>query len=423
MLTVGLTGNVAAGKSRVARAWRQYGVPVVGADDLAREVVEPGTPGLEEVRAAFGAGVLSADGTLDRSALRARVFQNEEERTLLEAILHPLIQERRRAWIDIRREEGARLVVSEIPLLFEVGLDREMDVTVLVDAPEDERLRRLITDRGLAEREARRIMAAQMDPGEKRARADVIIDNSGTLEELDARAAEVLADLRRRAGVGTVRMDLHLHTWESWDCLSDPERILARLLDLGYGRFAITDHNRVEVALRMAERFPDTVVVGEEVKTAERIDVIGLHLTELIPEGTPAHETVDRIHEQGGVSYLPHPYAAGKGGGGRYADELAARVDVVEVFNARMHPGRLNAPAEELAQRHQTLRGAGSDAHTVGELGGASVEAPAHPNTPDGLRAALRSAGIQGSTAPHWVHLASTWAKVRKKLPRAPGPR
>ena len=97
-------------------------------------------------------------------------------------------------------------------------------------------------------------------------------------------------------------------------------------------------------------------------------------------------------------------------------------MDVVEVFNARMHPGRLNGPAEELAERHGTLRGAGSDAHTVGELGGAWVDLPAHPNTAQGLRTALRSARVEGTTSPHWVHLASTWAKVRKKLPGAPGP-
>ena len=422
MLSVGLTGNVAAGKSRVAEVWRDHGVPVVGADDLAREVVAPGTPGLARVREALGDEVVAPDGSLDRAALRARVFADDEARRRLEEILHPLIQERRAAWLEARRAEGAALVVSEIPLLFEVGLDREVDVTVVVDAPEEERLRRLVEDRGLASGEARRIMGAQMDAAEKRGRADVVIGNDGTLEELDAEAARVLVELRERAGVDTLRMDLHLHTWGSWDCLSDPERVRRRLRELGFRRFAITDHDRMEVAREMADRYPGEVVVGEEVKTAEKIDVIGLHLTEAIPRGTPAHEVVDRIREQGGVSYLPHPYAGGKGGGGRYADELAARVDVVEVFNARMHPGRLNEPARELARRHGTLRGAGSDAHTVGELGGGWVELPDHPNTAGGLRAALRSAVTGGTTAPHWVHLASTWAKVRKKLPAAPGP-
>ncbi len=422
MLSVGLTGNVAAGKSRVASLWAERGVPVVSADELARAVVEPGTSGLDAVREAFGEGVVAADGTLDRGALRRRVFDDDEARRRLEGILHPLIRARREEWIAARRSEGHRLVVSEIPLLFEAGLDAGVDVTVVVDAPEEERLRRMIEDRGLPEEEARRIMAAQMDPAEKRARADLVVDNGGTLEELEARAEAVLAALRARAGVETLRMDLHLHTWGSWDCLSDPERVRARLRELGYRRFAITDHDRIEVARRMAERYPGEIIVGEEVKTAERIDVIGLHLTELIPGGTPMHETIDRIRDQGGVAYLPHPYAGGKGGGGKHADELAERVDVVEVFNARMHPGRLNAPAQDLAGRHGRLRGAGSDAHTVGELGGAWIEMPDHPNTAEGLRAALRSATTGGTTAPHWVHLASTWAKVRKKLPGAPGP-
>jgi len=167
----------------------------------------------------------------------------------------------------------------------------------------------------------------------------------------------------------------------------------------------------------MAEEFPDRVIPGEEVKTAEGIDVIGLYLSDEIPKGTRARETVERVRDQGGIPYLPHPYAAGKGAGGKYAEELAPLVDVVEVFNARLHPGRLNAPAEELARRHGRLRGAGSDAHTLGELGGARVSVPPHPNTPAGLLGALAGAVVAGTTASHLVHLASTWAKVRKRVP------
>lgn len=217
-----------------------------------------------------------------------------------------------------------------------------------------------------------------------------------------------------------MKLDLHLHTGGSWDCLSDPERVLERALSLGYQRIAMTDHDRLDVALGMAEKYPDLVIPGEEVKTAERIDVIGLYLTEEIPKGTPMFETVERIREQGGIPYLPHPYAGGKGGGGKFAEELAAVVDVVEVFNARLHPGRLNAPAEDLAQRHGKLRGAGSDAHTLSELGGASVTVPEHPNEPGALLEALAHAEIDGTTSSNLVHLASTWAKVRKKLPGAP---
>jgi predicted metal-dependent phosphoesterase TrpH len=216
-----------------------------------------------------------------------------------------------------------------------------------------------------------------------------------------------------------MRMDLHLHTGGSWDCLTDPEQVLERSLSLGFDRIAMTDHNRLDVALRMAEKYPDRVIPGEEVKTAEKIDVIGLYLTDVIPKGTPARETIERIREQGGIPYLPHPYAGGKGGGGKYAEALAPLVDIVEVFNARVHPGRLNAPAQDLAVRSGKLRGAGSDAHTLHELGGASVTVPVHSNAPGPFLEAMESAVVDGVTSSNLVHLASTWAKVRKKLPGA----
>ncbi len=399
MLSVALTGNVASGKSAVAEAWTRAGVSVVSADVLAREAVAPGKPGLGEVREAFGDGVLAADGTLDRAALRARIFGDEEARRRLEAILHPRIRALRDAWLRERAEAGDRLVVAEIPLLYETGLEEHFDLVVLVHAPAEVRLARLTSQRGLSEEEARRIMAAQMDPDAKRRRADVVIDNDGTLAALRARAAEVLRSLRVRAGEARLRLDLHLHTVGSWDCLSDPHAVVERAAARGVERIAITDHNRLDVALRMAEALPDRVIPGEEVKTAEGIDVIGLYLSEVIPKGTPARETIERIRAQGGIPYLPHPFAAGKGGGGRFAEELAPLVDVIEVFNGRLHPGRLNARAEELARRHEKLRGGGSDAHTLTEVAGVSVEVAAHANGPDALLRALADATVRGRTA------------------------
>jgi len=215
----------------------------------------------------------------------------------------------------------------------------------------------------------------------------------------------------------TLRLDLHLHTRASWDCLSEPEAILARAEERGVNRVAITDHNLLDVALEMHQRYPDRVIPGEEVRTREGIDVIGLYIRTLIPKGTPARESCELIREEGGIVYLPHPYAPGKGGSGRHAEALVPFVDVVEVFNARLHPGRHNQPAEELAKVHGKLRGAGSDAHTVGEVGGGWVEVPFHQNEPEALLAALAESRVHGVTTPYWVHLASTWAKVRKKLP------
>jgi dephospho-CoA kinase len=431
MLSVALTGNLASGKSTVLRLWEEAGVPVVSADALSRMVVEPGTEVLAVIRRTFGEGVIAPDGSLDRAALRRSAFSDPAARDRLEAILHPRIAELRRKWLEDRAREGAPLVVAEIPLLFETGLDKDFDVTVFVDAPEAVRLGRALAEerRGLSEEEARRIMASQMDPREKRGRAGFVIDNHGSLPELRVRADAVLAELnalaRRRAKAeaqgGTLRLDLHLHTWASRDCLSDPERVLEAARSRGVERLAVTDHDRLTLAIKLSKRYPDQVIPGEEVRTAEGIDVIGLYLHEEIPRGTPAREVVARVRAQGGVVYLPHPYAPGKGGGGRLAEELAPLVDVVEVFNARLHPGRLNKPALTLANRYGKLRGAGSDAHTTGEVGGAYVEVPRHPNKPEAFLHALAQGTVQGETTWRAVHLASTWAKVRKRLPSPPG--
>ena len=424
MLTVGLTGSVASGKSTVARIWAARGIPVVSADDLAREVVEPGSRGLERVAEAFGAEVLTEDGALDREAMRERVFGDPEARRRLESILHPLIAERRDAWLEARRAEGAELVVAEIPLLFEVDGEDDFDVTVVVDAPRDERLRRLTRERGLDGEEARSIMDAQMDPAEKRRRADVVLENDGSLDALERAALDLLEELRREAGEdgsgSRLRIDLHMHTLASRDCLSDPEAVLERALAVGLDRIAVTDHDRLGAALEMHRRHPERIIPGEEVKTAEGVDVIGLYLSEEIPKGTPAEETCRRIREQGGIVYLPHPYAPGKGGSGELAEVLAPLLHVVEVFNARIHDQALNRKAGELARSHGLPGGAGSDAHTLGEVGRAFAVVPDHPNEPGALLEALRSARIEGSESPRRVHLWSTWAKIRKRLPGAP---
>jgi predicted metal-dependent phosphoesterase TrpH len=167
----------------------------------------------------------------------------------------------------------------------------------------------------------------------------------------------------------------------------------------------------------MHQKYPDIVIPGEEVKTEEGIDLIGLFINREIPKGTGAEEACRLIRAEGGIVYLPHPYASGKGGGGKYAETLAPLVDVVEVFNARLHPGHLNRPADDLAKNHGKLRGAGSDAHTLREVGGAWVEVPAHENEATHLLEALTKGTVHGRTAPAWIHIASTWAKVRKKLP------
>lgn len=425
MVNAALTGSVGSGKSEVARFWANAGVPVVSADELSRQAVGPGSEGLAEVLQAFGDRVLRPDGSLDRTQMRARVFKDEAARGRLESILHPRVRELRDAWIRERRAEGHPLVASEIPLLFEVGLDSDFDVIVVVEAAIEERLRRLVQRRGLDDTEVHRIMAAQMDPVEKRRRADYVLVNDGSLADLRERALALLGQLRSE-GPGhqrsepDFRIDFHMHSSGSHDCLSHPEAVLARALSRGVGRIALTDHNRLDVSLAMAERHPDAVIPAEEVRTSEGIDVIGLYLRSEIPKGTPAREVCDRVHDQGGVVYLPHPYAAGKGGNGRHAEVLAPHVDVVEVFNGRLHEPRQNELAEALAERHGRLRGAGSDAHTLGEVARSWVELPAHPNEPAALMEALALGRVHGTTAGRWVHLASGWAKVRHLLPGVP---
>jgi dephospho-CoA kinase len=418
---IGLTGNVGSGKSTVARIWSESGVPVVDADALARETVAPGMPGLAAVVDAFGAEVLSPEGTLDRGRMRARVFHDPEARARLEAILHPRIHALRQAWVHARGDEGARWVVCEIPLLFEVGMEGAVDAIVFVDAPEGEWIRRLVEGRGWSPEDATRVAASQGDPSEKRLRAHHVLENYGSPRGLEQAARALQARLEAEAEdprppTGFLRMDLHLHTRGSWDSRSDPEAVLERARRQGIGRIAITDHNRLGVALEMHARHPAFVIPGEEVKTAEGIDVIGLYLQEEIPKGTPMEETCRRIRAQGGIPYLPHPYAAGKGGAGRYAEQLAPQVDVVEVWNSRLLSPEANAKGLALAERQGRLHGVGSDAHTVGELGNAWVEVPWHPNTPEALLAALPHGKVHGTRAALTAFARSNLAKVLNRF-------
>lgn len=197
MIVVGLTGNIASGKSTVAALLAAHGATVIDADVLARRVVEPGTPALAAIADRWGTGMLAPDGTLDRSALRRVVFQSGAELEALNAIVHPEIERLRRAAVDAAREHGDRVVVCDIPLLFEKDLAPLFDRVVLVDAPRPLRLDRLVADRALDEAEAMRMIASQMPAELKRARADYVIENAGTRAEL-ARRVDALWDVLAR---------------------------------------------------------------------------------------------------------------------------------------------------------------------------------------------------------------------------------
>jgi dephospho-CoA kinase len=183
---VGLTGNIASGKSVVADMLAQRGATIIDADDLSREAVVPGSPALAAIVARWGKSVLSDDGTLDRAALRKTVFHDRSELVALNEIVHPEVARLREQQMKAARARGDRVVVSVIPLLFERHLADEFDYIVLVDAPRAVRLDRIVRDRGLEEAEAMDMIASQMPAELKRARADWVIENAGSRKELES---------------------------------------------------------------------------------------------------------------------------------------------------------------------------------------------------------------------------------------------
>jgi dephospho-CoA kinase len=203
MLLVGLTGNIAGGKTEVSRLLGEHGATIIDSDVLAREVVEPGTPALEAITANWGNSVLAPDGSLDRDALRNTVFQDPDELVELNEIVHPEIEKRRDEAIAEARERGDRVVVCVVPLLFEKHMVDEFDKIVLVDAPRPVRFERLLKKRGIEEGEALRMIAAQMPAELKRTRADYVIENTGSINELKQEVDSLWGELERESALAT----------------------------------------------------------------------------------------------------------------------------------------------------------------------------------------------------------------------------
>jgi dephospho-CoA kinase len=199
VLSVGLTGNVASGKSAVARHFGTWGATVIDADHLVRDVQTPGGAVLAAIVARFGSTVLLPSGELDRATLRRLVFNDDAARADLNAIVHPAVRERRATLLGEADRRGDLIVVNDIPLLFEVLDPEDFDVIVLVDAPEPVRRERLIQQRGLSATDATRMIAAQLPSDGKRARSHVILDNDGSLDDLEMQARTAWSDVRRRA--------------------------------------------------------------------------------------------------------------------------------------------------------------------------------------------------------------------------------
>ena len=248
MLRVGLTGGIGSGKSTVSTRLGELGAVVVDADRIAREVVEPGEPALEEIRERFGAGVFDADGGLDRPALGRVVFGDPEALAGLESITHPAIWRRTDERFAAAEDEGATAVVHDMPLIVEKGMAGEYHLVVVVDTVEEERVRRLVDLRGMAEGEARSRIAAQASDAERRAVADVLLDNNGTPADLIAQVdrlwqerlipfADNLAAGRRREREPMIRLHEPDPTW--------PEQAARQMARVGHAvgeRTSTLDH-------------------------------------------------------------------------------------------------------------------------------------------------------------------------------------
>ena len=205
MFSVALTGNIAAGKSIVLTHFAAWGATVVDADRLVHDVQRPGSPVLDLIARRFGDDLVLPNGTLDRTALRRRVMAPEAELEALNAIVHPEVQALREVLAAEANDRGDLVLVNDIPLLFEALDPGDFDAVVLVDAPADIRLSRLMDRRGLSCDEAARVMASQMPAEQKRSRSDCVIDNEGSLEDVREAAWQVWRSLRARAAAAAVK--------------------------------------------------------------------------------------------------------------------------------------------------------------------------------------------------------------------------
>jgi dephospho-CoA kinase len=199
MLSVALTGNIGAGKSTVAELFRRWGGIIIDSDQLVREAQMPGRPAFLQVAARFGRQMIGPDGTLDRAKLRAVVLADPQALQALNTIMHPEVHRRRRELLAEARERGDRIVISDIPLLFEAADPSEFDAVVLVDAPESIRRQRLRQSRSLPEHELDQLIAAQLPSDSKRLRSDFVIENERDPQALERSAASVWEALLARA--------------------------------------------------------------------------------------------------------------------------------------------------------------------------------------------------------------------------------
>jgi dephospho-CoA kinase len=197
MFLIGLTGGIASGKSTVAKRWVEHGAIEIDADQLAREVVEPGTEGLQQVVETFGSEILNKDGSLNRARLGGLVFGDELKRLALNAIVHPLVKNRSREIMSALPSDA--IAIYNVPLLVEANVDHDFDLVVTVEAPEDEQVKRLVKNRGMTETEARARISSQAKPVERAAVADVILNSNQDINLLLKDADQLWREIEHKA--------------------------------------------------------------------------------------------------------------------------------------------------------------------------------------------------------------------------------
>ncbi|MCQ4361909.1 dephospho-CoA kinase [Mycobacterium gordonae] len=292
MLRIGLTGGIGAGKSALSKTFSECGGIIVDGDVIAREVVEPGTEGLKSLVDAFGADILRPDGALDRPALAAKAFADEEERKKLNGIVHPLVAKRRAEIIEAVAEDS--VVVEDIPLLVESGMAPLFPLVVIVHADVELRVRRLVDQRGMKEEDARARIAAQATDEQRRAVADIWLDNSGSQDDLVLRARDVWHNrilpfahnlTERQWAAAPARLAAADPTWPD-----QARRIVNRLKTAGGHRVLRVDH----IGSTAIPDFDAKDVIDIQV-TVESLDVADELVEPLLAAGYPRleHITVD----------------------------------------------------------------------------------------------------------------------------------
>ncbi|MEV7662352.1 dephospho-CoA kinase [Paenarthrobacter sp. NPDC089316] len=301
MLKIGLTGGIASGKSLVSSRLQELGALLIDADLIARQVVEPGTPGLEQVVEAFGPGILDPDGRLDRPKLGSIVFRDPGQREVLNGIVHPLV---RRAAAAIMESAGpGDIVVQDIPLLVETGQGSNFHLVLVVDAPDDLRLQRMVGLRGMTPEDARSRMAAQAARAERNAAADIILDNSGSRQDLLS-AVDVLWEQRLvpfadnlKRGVRAARTDAPAMAGPNGDWVRQAARLAARITVAAPDLILAVDHiGSTSVPGLAAKDVLDLQLAVADLETADRISPL------LGAAGFPAVP-----HVRGDTSKPSHP--------------------------------------------------------------------------------------------------------------------